>query len=59
MVYVIIVVILITLIFVWQNNNIVISNHNYNSKKIPDGFNGFKIVHTYIINLLVKIRNTY
>ena len=45
MVYVIIVVILITLFFVWQNNNIVISNHNYNSKKIPDEFNGFKIVH--------------
>lgn len=30
---------------IWQNNSIVISNFNYNSDIVPEGFNKFKIVH--------------
>lgn len=30
---------------IWQNNSIVISNFNYNSDIVPEGFNNFKIVH--------------
>lgn len=30
---------------VWQNNGIVISRYNYINNKLPDSFNGFKILH--------------
>ena len=41
----IITAILIVLFFIWQNNHIVRSDHNYISEKIPAEFNGYKIVH--------------
>lgn len=43
--YMILMAILLILFFIWQNNHIVISNHSYISEKIPNDFNGFKIVH--------------
>jgi len=30
---------------VWQNNDVVITRHNYINKKLPNGFSGFKILH--------------
>lgn len=35
----------ILLFFLWQNNNITITEINYYNDKIPDGFNGYSIVH--------------
>ncbi len=43
--YIIITFIMISIFFIWQNNHIVISTHNYKSEKIPAEFNGFIIVH--------------
>lgn len=37
--------IFIILFCLWQNNHIVVSNFTYISEKIPNEFNGFKIVH--------------
>ena len=29
----------------WQNNDVAITEHNYTNDKLPDKFNGFKILH--------------
>lgn len=42
---IIIILISILLFFLWQNNNITITEINYYNDKIPDGFNGYSIVH--------------
>lgn len=39
------IIISIVLFFLWQNNDIVTSKINYNNSKIPNEFNGYKIVH--------------
>lgn len=35
----------LSIFLIWQNNNIVITKHNYISSKLPKKFNGFKILH--------------
>lgn len=35
----------ISVFFFWQNNDIMITRHNYINNKIPKDFNGFKILH--------------
>lgn len=39
------IIISILLFFQWQNNDIVTSKIKYRNPKIPNGFNGYKIVH--------------
>jgi len=36
---------LLVTFLVWQNNDVVITRHNYINKKLPNDFNGFKILH--------------
>lgn len=35
---------LLAIFFIWQNNHIIINKINYENKKIPKAFNGFKIL---------------
>ncbi len=37
--------IVLIVFFFWQNNSILVSNHSYKSDKLPQDFNGFKILH--------------
>jgi len=41
----IIILISISLFFLWQNNDITVTEINYYNDKIPDGFNGYSIIH--------------
>ena len=44
--YILLAVLLLFILFcVWQNNSIVVTKMNYKNKKIPQEFNGFKILH--------------
>ena len=40
----IIVIILLIIFCIWQDNDISVTSQSYNSNKIPNAFNGFKIV---------------
>lgn len=40
-----IIVALLAIFFAWQNNAIVVSNYEYKSEKIPEKFNGYRILH--------------
>ena len=40
----IIVIVLLILFILWQNNGIVLTEHTYISSKLPEGFDGYKIV---------------
>lgn len=42
---IIIVVGILTIFFVWQNNAVVIANYRYKNEKIPNKFNGYRILH--------------
>lgn len=45
-IYIIIFILSVISIFlVWQNNGVVLTRHNYLNNKIPNSFNGFKILH--------------
>lgn len=35
----------VAVFLIWQNNDIVITKHNYINEKLPNIFNGFKILH--------------
>lgn len=41
---IIIILISVTIFIIWQNNSIVVSEHNYKNSKIPKSFVGFKIL---------------
>lgn len=36
---------ILVIFLMWQNNFIVLTNYEYKNKKIPKGFNGYKILH--------------
>lgn len=40
-----IIVLLIVLFLIWQDNSIVITNLDYKSPRVPDGFDGFVVAH--------------
>ncbi len=42
---IIIILFSISLFFLWQNNDITVTEIDYYNDKIPDGFNGYSIVH--------------
>ena len=42
---IIIILFSISLFFLWQNNDITVTEINYYNDKIPDGFNGYSIIH--------------
>lgn len=39
------IIIFLSIFFIYQNNAIVITEHNYANKKLPKGFDGYKILH--------------
>lgn len=41
---IVIVIIILSLFFIWQNNHIIITEHIYKNKKVPYEFNNFKII---------------
>lgn len=43
--YLILFISVVSIFLVWQNNDIVITKHNYINNKLPNEFNGFKILH--------------
>jgi len=43
--YLILFISAVSIFLVWQNNDIVITKHNYTNNKLPNKFNGFKILH--------------
>lgn len=43
--YLVLVIIIIMVYCIWQNNHIVISSYVYENNRIPNEFNGFKILH--------------
>jgi len=43
--YLILFLSVVSIFLVWQNNDIVITKHNYINNKLPNEFNGFKILH--------------
>lgn len=60
---------IMSLFFIWQNNAMVITKMNYMNSKIPQGFEGYKIVHISDLHnksfgknqeaLIKKIKNSY
>lgn len=36
---------ILTIFFTWQNNKVVITKHEYKNEKIPNSFNGYRILH--------------
>ena len=42
---IIVILVILTIFLIWQNNSIIMTNINYVNNAIPDGFNGYRIVH--------------